>query len=209
MSKATASIKPQHLPQFVGYREVQDALGVSRRTVERMVREGKFPRPVQLAPNRVGWLVETVKAWLDERGKGLVARAVANPDDLAPDQLADAAVDLLTRAVGHELGEPIDPAGLHITYAPPSPEVTEEQFADAEAREAALLQQRFAGLDATRSTIMVAWLFPELREAIAAGTTDIRARAAYLDPRKLGELARQALSDEAWAAATAGPPRLP
>ena len=53
-------IKPNHLPQFVGYAEVEAALGVSRRTVERMVREDKFPRPVQLTPNRVGWKVETV-----------------------------------------------------------------------------------------------------------------------------------------------------
>ena len=76
-------------------------------------------------------------------------------------------------------------------------------FADAEASEAALLQQRFAGLDATRSAIVAAWLFPELREAFAAGTADIRAQAAFLDPRKLGDLAQQALSDEAWSAANA------
>ena len=31
-------IKPKHLPQFVGYAEVEAALGVSRRTVERLVR---------------------------------------------------------------------------------------------------------------------------------------------------------------------------
>ena len=36
-------IKPNHLPQFIGYAQVESALGVSRRTVERMVREGKFP----------------------------------------------------------------------------------------------------------------------------------------------------------------------
>jgi hypothetical protein len=125
---------------------------------------------------------------MDQRRDGLVAKAKPNPYDLVPEQFANAAVDFLVLADEHEVGESIDSRGLRVTYAPPSPEVTEEQFADAEAREAALLQQRFAGFDATRSTIMAAWLFPALREAIAAGTADIRARAAYLDPHKLGEL---------------------
>ena len=193
----------KHLPQFVGYREVQQSLGVSRRTVERMVRDSEFPRPVQLAPNRVGWQVESLTTWLEERSRGLLSRAVQRPDDLAPEQLAEAAVDLLTRAVEHEVGEPIDPRGLRVTYAPPSPEVTEEQLAGAEAREVDLLHQRFAGLDITRSTIMAAWLFPELREVFAAWTADPRASRAFLDPHKLRALALQALSDDAWAAAEA------
>ena len=37
MSKAQNAAKPQHLPQYVGYADVERALGVSRRTVERMV----------------------------------------------------------------------------------------------------------------------------------------------------------------------------
>jgi hypothetical protein len=79
----------------------------------------------------------TVKAWLDERG--LADKAVANPDDLAPDQLADAAADLLTRTVEDEFGHPIDPRGLRVAYAPPPPEMTEEQLADLESKGAALL----------------------------------------------------------------------
>ena len=204
MSKAPPTASGiNHLPQFVGYREVQQSLGVSRRTVERMVRDSEFPRPVQLAPNRVGWQVESLTTWLEERSRGLLSRAVQRPDDLAPEHLAEAAVDLLTRAVEHELGEPIDPRGLRVTYAPPSPEVTEEQLAGAEAREVDLLHQRFAGLDITRSTIMAAWLFPELREVFAAWTADPRASRAFLDPHKLRALALQALSDDAWAAAEA------
>ena len=85
-----------------------------------------------------------------------MARAVSNPDDLAPDQLADAAIDLLVRAVEHEVGGPIDAAGLRVTYAPPSPTVTEEQLAVAKAREATCLQKRFAGFDDTHSSIVAA-----------------------------------------------------
>ena len=60
-----ATAKARHLQQFVSYREVAG-------------------RPVQLAPNRVGWQVETLTTWLDEQSRGLVAHAVAHPGDLPP-----------------------------------------------------------------------------------------------------------------------------
>ena len=203
MENQSKSVTKTGLKRFVGVSEVCEALGCSRSTLDRMRRDSLFPPAQQISPNRVGWPVDIVSAFMDQRRDGLVAKAKANPDDLAPEQLAETAVDLLTRAVEHEIGEPIDPRGLRVTYAPPSPEVSEAQLADAEAREAAFFQQRFAGFDATRSTIVAAWLFPELREAFAAGTANVGARAAFLDPQKLGELARQALSDEAWATANA------
>ena len=79
MNKAHNAAKPQHLPQFVGYALVASHLDVSRRTVERMVREGKFPMPVQLTPNREGWKADIVEEWMDERTKRLVAHAVTHP----------------------------------------------------------------------------------------------------------------------------------
>jgi prophage regulatory protein len=69
-SNSSKTDRWQHLPQYVGFSQVQDALGVSRRTVERMVRDGKFPQPVQLSSNRVGWRVETVTKWMSERERG-------------------------------------------------------------------------------------------------------------------------------------------
>jgi predicted DNA-binding transcriptional regulator AlpA len=188
------------LPKLVGYQQLRELYGWPKRTVQDWIKARKFPKPLNLPGRGNYWALDDITSWM----KGDLARvAVTRPEDLSPEQVEDAAVDLLVRVAEYEVGESIDPRGLRVTYAPPSPEVTEEQFANAEAREAALLQQRFAGLDATRSTIVAAWLFPELREAIAAGTADVRARAAYLDPHKLAELARQALSDEAWAAANA------
>ena len=56
-----------------------------------MVREGQFPRPAQLAPNRVGWQVEVISAWMKERETSLVAHA----EDLSPEQLEDEAVGLV------------------------------------------------------------------------------------------------------------------
>ena len=200
------------LHQLVGYAELIKAAGVSRSTIERAWRgpwddgEPHLPKPGKIGSRSV-WTAEDANSWLLTRARwqcGLMANmARLDVDDLAPEHLAEAAVDLLTRAVEHELGEPIDPRGLRVTYAPPSPEVTEEQLAGAEAREVDLLHQRFAGLDITRSTIMAAWLFLELREVFAAWTADPRASRAFLDPHKLRALALQALSDDAWAAAEA------
>ena len=191
-------IKPSHLPQFVGYAEVEAALGVSRRTVERMVREGKFRMPVQLTPNRVGWKVDTVTGWLDERSIGLAARAVASPDDLSPEQVEDAALALVMRAIENETGEPVDPAGLRITYARPSVSIPEEEFAKAEAEEADLLQHRFEGFDAARSCVMTAWLFPKLRQMLADGTEDDAVRQQFLDEEKLRRLTLTAMNDISW-----------
>ena len=148
-------IKPAHLPQYVGYRHVCDALLVSRRTVERMVREGKFPPPVQLSPNRVGWQAETVTAWLDERGKGLVAHAVAHPQDLEPDQLVESARDLLAQAMSKRDGQPVDPAGMSIHT---SRAVTLDVFKAGEVREFVLRAERFTHFDQGRAVVLAAWL---------------------------------------------------
>ena len=101
----TSSIRSTALPRYVGYREVCEAIGVSRRTIERMSREGKFPKPVQLTPNRVGWEEQTVTQWLAERGKGLAARAVSNPEDLSEEQLEKALQLLASEYILKRKGE--------------------------------------------------------------------------------------------------------
>lgn len=50
----------QSLRVYVGYREVAAARGVSRRTIERMVRAGTFPKPQRVSPGRVAWPIEVV-----------------------------------------------------------------------------------------------------------------------------------------------------
>ena len=52
----------QILHVYVGYREVAKARGISRRTLERQVRGGSFPRPERISPGRVGWRVEVLNA---------------------------------------------------------------------------------------------------------------------------------------------------
>ena len=101
---------------------------MSRRT---LVREDKFPKPTQLAPNRVGWLVEAVTTWVSERGKGLIARAVSHPEDLSPEQLEDEAVALVVKAMEKWVGEPVDARDLGIQV---TRRITAERFAAAEKR---------------------------------------------------------------------------
>ncbi|MCC6954027.1 MAG: AlpA family phage regulatory protein [Deltaproteobacteria bacterium] len=44
--------------------------GLSRMTIERLERSGKFPRRLQLSTGRVGWLREDVEEWLASRKVG-------------------------------------------------------------------------------------------------------------------------------------------
>jgi len=106
-------------------------------------------------------------------------------------------VDLLVRALEHEIGEAIDPRGLHILYGAPSPEVTEEQLAEAVSRAALLTEARYAHFSLGRAVIMAAWMFPVLRPALAENA--IPGWGAKLrDPVQLRELGQQAMDDDDW-----------
>jgi len=48
-------------------RDLCARLGVSATTLWRWVRAGKFPQPVRLGPNTVGWPEADVQRWLSER----------------------------------------------------------------------------------------------------------------------------------------------
>ncbi len=47
--------------------DVEAATSLKKSTLYRLVREGKFPRPIQLTPRRVGWDMEAVEAWIQQR----------------------------------------------------------------------------------------------------------------------------------------------
>lgn len=46
---------------------VADVLSVSESTVQKLVREGDFPRSRQISGRRVGWLMREVVAWAEAR----------------------------------------------------------------------------------------------------------------------------------------------
>ena len=118
-----------------------------------MVRDRRFPPPTQLAPNRVGWQLDQIKTWLSDRGKGLVAHAVAHPGALSPEQLEGEAMALVVKAMEKRAGAPVDDAdpGIHVTS-----QLSEGAFRDAERREFANYSDRFSGFDITRAYVMAA-----------------------------------------------------
>lgn len=158
MQQGHAIATAADLPKLVGYRQLRELYGWPKRTVQEWIKARKFPKPLNLPGRGNYWALDDIDSWMN----GDLARvAVTRPEDLDPEQLAEAAVDLLTRVVEHEIGEPIDPRGLRVTYTAPSPVVaTEQQFLEAEAEEAAFWHQRFSGLDALQSYVAAAWLFP-------------------------------------------------
>ncbi|MYK69064.1 MAG: AlpA family transcriptional regulator [Gammaproteobacteria bacterium] len=48
-------------------REVCRAIGLSRTTLWRRVRDGQFPKPLRQGPNAVGWRASAIDEWLDSR----------------------------------------------------------------------------------------------------------------------------------------------
>lgn len=51
---------------FWGYLEVTRALGVSEKTVRRMVQEGRFPQPAESFLPSVKWARAAVLKWVEE-----------------------------------------------------------------------------------------------------------------------------------------------
>ena len=195
MTKKKAPDNSNPLPKFVGYAEVEQAIGVSRSTIERMVREGTFPSPIQLSANRVGWRLETVLAWLAEREKGLAAKAVTNPEDLSPDQLGDAAHEYAARAFSKQLGEPVSTEQISIQLERPMTEAEAKAYRD-KAIDA--FENRFAHFTVERSILVVAWLFPALRPHFMRGIGE-GIRRLFESPEKLRGIGHRWLHDDQWA----------
>jgi prophage regulatory protein len=65
---------PTDLDRFMPKAEVMHLTGLSETTLWREVKAERFPAPIQLSPNRVGWLETSLRAWMQERisssGKG-------------------------------------------------------------------------------------------------------------------------------------------
>ena len=190
--------KAPSLPPLVGYAELEATYGWNKRTLQRWVRAGKLPRPTTTPGGRVAWLLADMEAFIEQMHKGLALAAATDPLKLAPEKLGDAALDLLTRALEHEIGGPVDPAGIRVTYGPPSPTISEEQLATAEAQEAAIWQLRFADFGAARSFVMAAWLFPELRPIFADGAENDAVRDLFLDEDQFRTVALSAMNYYSW-----------
>lgn len=54
-------------PIYVDLPGVTSLVTLATATIQRMVREGVFPKPRQLSANRVAWLLREVEEWAEER----------------------------------------------------------------------------------------------------------------------------------------------
>ena len=52
-------------------REVAKCTGLSRVTIWRRVRAGKFPQPIVLGKQAVGWPESVITTWLDAQPRGI------------------------------------------------------------------------------------------------------------------------------------------
>lgn len=51
---------------FLTLAEVAEAVALSTRGVQRLVQEGKFPKPRAVSARRVAWLLSEVQQWADK-----------------------------------------------------------------------------------------------------------------------------------------------
>jgi prophage regulatory protein len=64
--------------KLLSQQRVSDITGLSRVTIWRYERAGRFPKRLKLGPNRVGWRSDEVQAWIESRPRG-----IAQPVDAA------------------------------------------------------------------------------------------------------------------------------
>lgn len=54
-------------PLYLDLKTVAGMLSISHVSVQKMVRDGKFPKPRVISERRVGWLVREVEEWAEAR----------------------------------------------------------------------------------------------------------------------------------------------
>lgn len=53
--------------RFMSFKEIQRITGMSRSTIYREVKKGKFPRPRPLSERKVGFVQAEVETWVEQR----------------------------------------------------------------------------------------------------------------------------------------------
>jgi len=54
--------------QIVSIKQVAQITSLSRATLDRMRRDGRFPKPVRLTARRIGFRLADVEAWMADLG---------------------------------------------------------------------------------------------------------------------------------------------
>jgi predicted DNA-binding transcriptional regulator AlpA len=155
------------LPKLVGYKELEEAFGLTRRQLERMQRDGRFPLAIDITGaggNRRAWPLQQVLDWFEQRRACVTRLAVSQPDKLKPEQVANAAFDLTARHLSNEIGKSVSAddvvLGLVQRLSP------KESDAATIAQWVALwraVEERMAQLDQKDSLGVIYGLFPAMR----------------------------------------------
>lgn len=156
--------KPSSSPELsklVTYQELERLYGLSRRQLNRMQRDGRFPLAIQLSANKRAWRLDVVEQWLAERNAKLAASAVTNAADVPDDQIGDAIAELGSRLAGVSKS---DVLGVTVKLT------DDQQAAMAAARRARVdsLVATLANLNPIDATVLVRALLPQLAPSMDA-----------------------------------------
>lgn len=70
----SSAVTPHNLPErILDRRELRAMVPVGDMTIHRWEAAGRFPRRIHLGPNRIGWRLSEVLAWIESRPSERVA----------------------------------------------------------------------------------------------------------------------------------------
>ena len=52
---------------LININQVSKRVSLCRTTIYDLIKKGKFPRQIQVTPNRVAWVAEEIDLWIQER----------------------------------------------------------------------------------------------------------------------------------------------
>lgn len=67
MATANGAGPASNLPALVSVREITEWLGLTRQSIDTLVRDGQFPAPIRIGKRRKAWTKADILAWLDRR----------------------------------------------------------------------------------------------------------------------------------------------
>ncbi len=78
--------KPNSKTKLIDIDVVKERTTLSRSTIYRLRKEGKFPNPIRLTENRVAWLETDIDQWIEDRlnGRSLHVTESTNVIELSP-----------------------------------------------------------------------------------------------------------------------------
>jgi prophage regulatory protein len=59
--------KSRMKPIYIDLPAVIETVSLAESTIQRMIREGEFPKPRKISAKRVGWLVREIEEWAETR----------------------------------------------------------------------------------------------------------------------------------------------